>query len=483
MKLSLIFENIEAEIEGRDQEIVGLYHNSKEVGRGGLFFCIDGSNVDGNDYIFQAIENGAVAIVSSKKIVAEGITKVYVRDVRLAMSLAASNFYLNPSKDMFVLGVTGTNGKTTTTFMLESIFKEAGKKVGVIGTSGTYIDGRHIDSSLTTPDPIEMQKLISQMRDEGVQVVCMEVSAHALELSKIRGVMTDIALFTNLTQDHLDFFKDMKNYKRAKEKFFLGGFAKNAVLNLDDSMGKELAERVEIPFLSYSRESVHPENKLAADIIASCETHNNLCQSFMVSTPLGRAKIELSLLGGFNVYNALCAIGAAMLAGIDIETISRGLKKLEKVDGRFNCYDLDGTRVIVDYAHTPDGLKNLLIAAREITDKRLFVVFGCGGNRDATKRPIMGQIAEKLADFTFVTSDNPRFEQPKEIAKEIIAGISGDNYVVELDREKAIKLAIKKAKSGDTVVIAGKGSENYLDIMGKKLPYSDIRVVEKLKRG
>ncbi len=477
MKLSLIFENIEAEIVGDDLDISGLYHNSKEVKEGGLFFCIDGTNVDGNAFAVEALQNGAIAIVSSKKTDLSGVAVVYVKDVRLAMSLAAANFYGNPSKDMQVLGVTGTNGKTTTTFMLEAILKEAGKKVGIIGTSGSFIEGRFLESSLTTPDPINLQKILGIMRDNNVDVVCMEVSAHALELSKIRGVMTDIALFTNLTEDHLDFFKDMQNYKRAKESFFMDGYAKNAVINIDDDFGAELAEKVEIPFLTYSRRS----QKIGkADIIAGGITHNNLSQSFVVSTPLGQETITLNMAGNFNISNALGAIGASLLLGIDLETIKNGLEKLKEVEGRFNCYCVRGVKVIIDYAHTPDGLKNLLLAARELTSQKLFVVFGCGGNRDPIKRPIMGKIAEKLADYVIITNDNPRFEDPKDIAKAIASGIEGDNYLVKLDREKAIKLAIKKAKNGDVVVIAGKGAEDYIDIMGKKLPYSDKKVVKSL---
>lgn len=477
MKLSKVLSNVDTKGEYDDIEIEGLYHNSKEVKDGGLFFAIDGTKVSGREFALEAVKRGAKVIISSSKI--EGLPSEVINlvseDTRLAMSLCASNFYEEPSRDMFVLGVTGTNGKTTTTFMLESVFKEAGNKVGVIGTNGVFIDDKKIDSNLTTPDPIYLQKTLAKMREEGVDVVAMEVSAHALELKKTRGVMTDIALFTNLTQDHLDFFSNMQSYGEAKAKLFEEGMSRFGVVNIDDSFGRYLQNAASVPILTYSQ-----KKESGADIIADKVRHNTTNQTFDVITPKGRIKITLNLCGGFNISNALGVITAALMSGIELGAIKKGLEKLEMVEGRFNTYDVNGVRVVIDYAHTPDGLMNILSATREITSGKLISVFGCGGNRDRGKRPIMGEISEKLADYTIVTSDNPRFEKPEDIANDILEGMKTSSHLVSLDRKKAIKLAVAMANEGDSVVIAGKGAEPYLDMLGVKTPYEDKKVVEEI---
>ncbi len=480
MKLSKLLEGIDAECNNfEDADIKSLTHNSKEVENGGLFFAIEGTKVNGCEFILDAIASGASAVVSSKDLNISGVTTIKVDDVREAMSKMSANFYGHPDKDMLIFGVTGTNGKTTSTYMLASVLKEAGHKVGVIGTNGVFLNGVKLDSNLTTPDPIYLLKTLAFFKEKGATAVCMEVSAHALELQKTRGIMTDIALFTNLTQDHLDFFSNMDNYGEAKAKLFSKDMSKMAVFNLDDDFGKELFLRTDLPALTYSRERVNP-NFNDANIIASNEAHNTSSQTFTVKTPVGEEEIELSLLGGFNVSNALGVIGAGILAGIDLETIKRGLKSLQKVDGRFNSYDVNGIRVVIDYAHTPDGLCNILKSAREITDGRVISVFGCGGNRDRAKRSIMGKISSDLADYTIVTTDNPRYERPEDIARDVALGLTEKPYSVELDRKKAIRLAISMAKEGDTIVLAGKGAEPYIDMLGVKTPYEDRRVVEEI---
>ena len=465
----------------KNQEISGLYHNSKEVQKNGVFFALEGTNVDGLMFADEAVDNGARVVFSSTKMKErEGVTNVVVKDTREAMSLFASSYYDNPSLDMFVIGVTGTNGKTTSTFMLSSIFKEAGKTVGVIGTNGIYINGKHYPSNFTTPDPILLQETLAKMRANGVGVVVMEVSAHALELSKIRGVTTDIALFTNLTQDHLDFFGTMERYGNAKRKFFEPEFSSFGVINLDDDFGRELFENVKIPSLTYSR-NLEQKNLREADIFVLEEKHNTTNTTFKIASPKGEQVFTINLAGGFNVSNALGAISAGILAGIPLPTIAKGLNRLEKVEGRFNTYDVGGVRVIIDFAHTPDGLENILKETRKITSGEVYSVFGCGGNRDSSKRPIMGNISSRLADYTIITSDNPRYEHPDEIAREIEQGMDiGALHSVILDRENAIKLAISMAKKGDSVVIAGKGAEDYIDMLGVKTHYSDAEVVESL---
>lgn len=477
MRLLDLIKGVSCEVWGDENiDVSRLFHNSKEVQNGGVFFAIDGTNESGEKYISEAIKNGAKVVVCNQNSSCYGITKVITEDVRLAMSLMANNFYQEPSKSMFIVGITGTNGKTTSTYMLESIYKQSGAKVGVIGTNGIVINGKKYPSEMTTPDPILLQKTLAKMRDEGVDVVVMEVSAHALELQKIRGVMTDIASFTNLTQDHLDFFKTMQNYGQAKLSFFTENYARYGVVNLDDEFGKFIFEKTKIPTLTYSR---NVENSKIADIIVRSEKHNITNQEIFVSTPKGSLIFNLNLMGGFNVSNALGAIAVAIMSGVSLDDIKIGLESLEKVDGRFNTYNINGVRVIIDYAHTPDGLENVLRATREITDGKVFSVFGCGGNRDATKRPIMGRISGENADYTIITSDNPRFENPKEIARQIEAGIVNE-YEVCLDRKKAIIRAIELAKQGDSVVIAGKGAEDYLDVEGNKIPYSDKGVVEEI---
>lgn len=487
MKINKIFKDLDVQIYGDDSvEIDGLFHESNKVKGDGLFFAIEGTKVDGKIFIGDAIKRGAKAIVSNKKVLLpEGIVNIVCQDEREAMSLAANNFYGKPSQDMFVVGVTGTNGKTTTTFMLESMFKSAGKKVGIIGTNGVYIDGQKIDVNLTTPDPIYLQKTLRKMRDSGVDVVCMEVSAHALELQKIRGVMTDIALFTNLTQDHLDFFLNMENYYNAKADFFGLDYAKYGVINYDDPYGKRLFEQAKIPCLAYARGENVRNNRQAnfrvVDILAVNEKHTKNGQSFDIFTIKGNQNIKIKLKGGFNVSNALGVVGAGILSGLSLTQIAKGLEQLEKVDGRFNSYDLAGRTIIIDYAHTPDGLENILVACNELKkENKVYCVFGCGGNRDKDKRPKMGRIASELADYVIITSDNPRFEDPLLIAREIESGVVSENYEIQEDREDAIRKAISLSKKGDVILIAGKGSEPYIDINGVKKPYQDELVIKEI---
>ena len=475
MKLNEILKNIDCEILGDDNiNISGLYHNSKEIIDGGLFFAIKGKNVNGEDFVLDAVNNGAKVIVSEGKLNIENVTNIVVKDVRKSMSLIAKNYYNNPADKMLIIGVTGTNGKTTTTYMLKSIFEEAGKKVGVIGTNGIVIDNKKISSNFTTPDPIILQKILNEMVENDVSVVCMETSAHALELQKLWGVMTDIALFTNLTQDHLDFFKTMENYFDAKRKYFTKDYARFGVINVDDIYGQTIYDTSEIPLVSYSK-----NNK--ADIVAEDIKQNMYDQEFKVKSIKGDFKINLNMLGSFNVSNALGAIAVAIMSDIDKKYIISGLKNLEKVEGRFNSYFVKGARVIIDYAHTPDGLENILKSAREFTQNKLISVFGCGGDRDKGKRQIMGEISTENADLTIITTDNPRTEDPIDIVEDIERGVINNNYMLEIDRILAIKKAINLAGYGDTVVISGKGNENYFDINNEKVPYvTDAGVIKEL---
>lgn len=460
-------------------DIVGLSNLSKKIKKGYMFFALEGTSVDGKAYALEAVKNGAVAVVSRYKInLPLGITNIVCTDERKAMSEMSACFYGYPAKELFIIGVTGTNGKTTTTYMLESIFKYAGKKVGVIGTNGVLICGQKITTNMTTPDPILLQEIFAKMREKGVQIVCMEISAHALQLQKIWGVMTDIALFTNLTQDHLDFFLSMENYGSAKAKLFTREMALVGVVNMEDEFGRKLYQKSLIPILTYARKST---SKQKAAIISFDEKETDFGQEFMVKVLGKKQKICLNLSGKFNISNALASIGAAFIYGLELDTIAKGLETLKEVEGRFNFYDLNGIKVVIDYAHTPDGLLNILKSAREITAGKVISVFGCGGNRDSTKRPIMGSISEKFSDYTFITTDNPRYENPFDIAKEIEMGMKKATHEIEVDREKAIFKAIKKASFGDIVVISGKGAEDYIDVCGEKHFYQDKNVVLKIK--
>lgn len=472
MKLKDIVLDYGLILGDKNLEITGLYHNSSEVKEGGLFFAIEGTKVNGEDYILDAINNGAKAIVTSSD-KDFGVCKVKVNNVRKAMSLFSCNFYNNPSKDMIIISVTGTNGKTTSTFMLESVLKAAGYSVGIIGTNGVYLNGKKLDTNLTTPDPIYLQKTLSYFKSEGVEVVCMEVSAHALYLDKTYGIMTDIALFTNLTQDHLDFFDNMRDYGDSKAKLFTGTMSKIAVVNLDDDFGKNLYKNRNIKMIGYSK------NGNEADIIATPLSHNKY-NSFKVKIDKSEEQINLKLLGSFNISNALGVIGAMNYLGIDLSTIKFGLENLTSVSGRFNVYEYNDIKFIIDYAHTPDGLFNILSETNKITKGKVICVFGCGGNRDNSKREIMGKIASENSAFCFITNDNPRFEEPIKIANDIAKGIKGNNYQIELDRKEAIKKAVSMARTGDSVVITGKGTETYMEVMGEKLAFDDKEALKEI---
>lgn len=475
MKLFSLLKNLNYRVLGNlALDITGLYHKDTEVKDGGLFFCLKGTVVDGQAFVMGAIKNGAVAIVSEKEIHGiGGVTQIIVKNARETMSKVACRFYGCPANKLKIIGVTGTNGKTTTTHMLASVIENAGKKVAIVGTNGIIIKGQKIVTNMTTPDPIELQKYFALMLKHHIEYVCMEVSAHAAALSKVDGVRFEAMLFTNLTEDHLDFFKTMDNYFEAKLKLFSTKYTNLAILNKDDGYFEKIKSCINLPYFTYSKTS-------DADFVADIKKITSKGQEIIINSNLN---ISLPMLGSFNVSNALLSIAALSKLGFSNEDIKQGLENMKQVDGRFNSYDINGKTVIIDYAHTPDGLKNILVAARELAgNNKLFVVFGCGGNRDALKRPIMGKIASDLCDYVFISNDNPRFENPMSIAKDIAAGITKDNYEIELNRSNAINKAINMAKSDSVVVLAGKGAEDYIEENGVKIPYSDIREVEKFRR-
>ena len=475
MKLFKLIKNYKCRVFGNANiEILGLYHKDTEVKNCGLFFCLRGTKVDGTAYIKSAINNGAVAIVCEHEIPnLSGITQIVVKNARDAMSNLSCIFFGNPASKLKIIGITGTNGKTTISTMIANVFKFAGKKVALIGTNGIVFNDKKYNTEMTTPDPIELQYYFSKMVKSRCEFVVMEVSAHALDLFKVEGFRFEISVFTNLTEDHLDYFKTMDNYFEAKSKLFLQNHSKNALINVDDEYGKVLAERINIPVSTYSinEKSSYFANKIKTE---------NEKQKFYFNN---QYEFIINMAGRFNISNALAAISVLSYFNVNYQTIKNAFKVMPQIEGRFNLFDLNGVKIIIDYAHTPDGLNNLLLASREIAkDKKLIVVFGCGGNREMQKRAKMGEISSKIADFVIISTDNPRFESRENIAKQIESGMIDSNYSIELDRSKAIKQAILMASVGDVVVIAGKGAENYIEENGEKIPYSDYAEIEKFRR-
>ena len=476
MKLFKIIKNYNRRVVGNlNIEISGLYHKDTEVKEGGLFFCLRGTKVDGTNYIKSAINNGAVAIVVENEIPnIHKITQIIVKNAREAMSFMAAAFYGNPAEKLKIIAVTGTNGKTTTSGVIANILNFAGRKTAIIGTNGIVFEGQKFDVGMTTPDPIELRFYLSKMVKKKCEFVSMEVSAHAIDLFKVEGIKFELVIWTNLSEDHLDYFKTMENYFEVKAKLFEQKRAKFALINIDDFYGKVLCDRINLPYATYS---IKEKATYFANQIAKGEYNQEFCFN-------NQYNVKINLMGRFNVSNSLAAIAALLKVGIDIKTIISGFLNIKEIEGRFNYQVLFSKKIIIDYAHTPDGLENILMAAKEIADgKKVIALFGCGGNRESQKRAKMGEIASKIADFVIISSDNPRFEKKETIAKEIEKGMTNKNYLIELDRSKAIKKAIEMATAGDVVVIAGKGAEKYIEENGVKIPYSDYDEVEKIRRG
>jgi UDP-N-acetylmuramoyl-L-alanyl-D-glutamate--2,6-diaminopimelate ligase len=452
-----------------DVEILDLAYDSRRVETGTLFFCVPGEKVDGHEFAAAAIEAGATALVVEGELDLD-VTQLVVDDARVAMGPLAARFWGDPTARLQVAGITGTNGKTTTAFLLREILEAAGTGCGLLGTVKQVVGGAEEEVERTTPEAIDLQRAFARMLDAGDGACAMEVSSHALALHRVDGVRFAVALFTNLTQDHLDFHADMEDYFAAKRLLFETEPAV-AVVNVDDPYGRRLAEEVECT--TFSVEGA------AADFVARGVEFDAAGARFTIAWAGGDAEIRTGLPGHFNVANALGAFAAAVALGVEPAAAAEGLAAAARVPGRFEPID-EGQpfTVLVDYAHTPDSLENVLRAARRITEGRLIVVFGAGGDRDRDKRPKMGRWGAELADLAVVTSDNPRSEQPEEIIAEILAGIDErDGVEVEPDRRAAIALALTRAEPGDTVVIAGKGHEQGQEFEnGRKVPFDDREV-------
>ena len=471
-------------VEGpQTAEVCHITADSRTVQEGSLFICLVGATVDGHSFVEKAVQDGAVAVVVSKPVtVPDHVAVIYVEDTRQALQAAVPFFYDYPASKMRMIGVTGTNGKTTTTHIIAHLLRSQGYTVGVIGTVHILIDDQSYPIHNTTPDVADLQQILQQMVDAGVTHCIMEVSSHALALGRTAGVEYDTAVFTNLTQDHLDFHKTFDNYLAAKAKLFKQVSAsyqvkegKGAVINVDDAYGQSIVDVTTSPMITYSTEGKGSMN--ASDLTVTAKS-----SQFTLNYDRKSYPISTKIAGMFNVYNTLAAVGATLYEGLSMEEIVKGLATFTAVPGRFELIE-EGQdfAVVVDYAHTPDGLENILQTAKKIVENRILVVFGCGGDRDATKRPIMGRIAAQFGDRVFVTSDNPRTEDPVQIVKDVEVGVREGlhddvTYEVIVDRREAIHKAIAEATTGDVVIIAGKGHEDYQILKDETIHFDDREV-------
>ncbi len=467
----------------------GLAYDSRQVKPGFLFVAVAGARFDGNEFVREVVASGASAVVLQADRAGEfadlPVPRIVVPDARAALAPLACAFYGNPTHDLFLTGVTGTNGKTTTTLMIDAIGRAYGDTTGTIGTLGATIRGRALPGDRTTPEAPDLQRLFREMRDEGVETAAMEVASHALALGRTEGCAFDVGVFTNLTQDHLDFHQTMEGYRDAKARLFTdyadtaksAGKSFTAVLNIDNAAGRHYAERTRAArTLTYSPSGDARADLRARDIRPAVEQLR-----FAVDTPDGPLDVYLGFGGDFNVANALAAIGYGLARGLSLEDIETGLGNCAAVPGRFQPVRAgQDFAVLVDYAHTPDGMDNVLRSARALTTGRLIAVFGCGGDRDRTKRPLMGKIALDLSDVAIVTLDNPRTEEPSGIIDDILTGMNGPGarIIREPDRRTAITLAVNEAEPGDTIVIAGKGHESYQIVGHTTYPFDDVSTAE-----
>ena len=465
-----------------DKVITDITADSRVVQAGSLFICLRGTTVDGHKFLAMAASKGAVAALVEEvpEVIPDGVTLLVVPDTRAAMEIVTPYFYDYPGKRLRMIGVTGTNGKTTTTNIIRLILRKAGHKVGLIGTINIMIEDEETVSHNTTPDVVDLQKTLYAMVCAGCDYCVMEVSSHALALKRVAGIEYDCAVLTNITQDHLDFHKTMENYRDAKSLLFEhltdgSKLNKNAVFNMDDASSAIIKARTQAKVWTYGKGS---ENDIYPVRFTVAPKHMQL----VLATPVGEMDLELKITGEFNVYNVMSAVGAMLAEGISKEIIVSVLDGFDGVPGRFQLVEAGQPyTVIVDYAHTPDGLENVLKTARSITRGKLWVVFGCGGDRDNKKRPIMGGLALKLADKVVVTSDNPRTEDPELIIDEIftaLQNVPADKEVFRLsDRREAIHFALAKAAAEDVILIAGKGHENYQILKDRTIHFDDKEVV------
>ncbi|MEX3713087.1 UDP-N-acetylmuramoyl-L-alanyl-D-glutamate--2,6-diaminopimelate ligase [Cytobacillus horneckiae] len=480
MKLHTLLQKLQPYLtyNEEDIEITSIENDNRTVEEGSLFVCIKGYTVDGHDFASSAVEKGAVAVIAERQLNLP-VPVFVVKNTRRAMALLADAFYGQPSQQLHLIGVTGTNGKTTISHIIDKILADAGKTTGLIGTMYTKIGNQTFEVKNTTPESLTLQRTFNKMKDSGVTSAVMEVSSHSLDEGRVHGCDYDIAVFTNLTQDHLDYHQTMDEYRRAKGLLFaqLGNAfhydrPKYAILNADDAASYDYEKSTSAYVLSYGIDH-------DADFRATHIQMTSAGTSFDLITPVGSYSIQMQLIGKFSVYNVLASIAAAFASNIPMESIIHSVEEVKGVSGRFETVDAgQDFSVIVDYSHTPDSLENALKTVKQIAGQRIFTVVGCGGDRDRSKRPIMAKIACEYSTDAIFTSDNPRTEDPDEILKDMEAGVKGQSYKVITDRKEAIEYAVKQAGKGDCILIAGKGHETYQQI-GHEIIDFDDRLIAK----
>jgi UDP-N-acetylmuramoyl-L-alanyl-D-glutamate--2,6-diaminopimelate ligase len=456
--------------------ITSIEMDSREVKKGSLFICVKGYTVDGHDFAEQAIKNGAAAIIAERELPVD-VPVIKVKDSRRAMAILADAFYGQPTHKLHLIGVTGTNGKTTTTYLIEQIFHAYGKKTGLIGTIQMKIGNETFETKNTTPESLTLQKVFHQMVENQVETAVMEVSSHALDMGRVHGCDFDVAVFTNLTQDHLDYHETMDKYLQAKGLLFaqLGNRydhhkPKFAVLNADDEASNVYKRMTAAHIITYGIDN-------ESDIMAKNIVMTSKGTSFDLVTPTETVKMNIQLIGRFSVYNVLAAAAACLASGVPLDVIVNALEKTKGVPGRFEVVNVgQNFTVIVDYAHTPDSLENVLVTIQQFAKGKIYTVVGCGGDRDRTKRPIMANIAAKYSDMAIFTSDNPRSEDPMQILNDMEAGLEKNNFCSIVDRKKAIAYAVSLAKEDDVILIAGKGHETYQIIGNDVFEFDDRKV-------
>ena len=441
--------------------------DEEKVQEGDVFFLL---NAGKTEKIKKAAEKGAVCVFCEES--TDIIPCVTVSDVRKALACYSAAFYSHPERKLKIIGVVGTNGKTTTAHIISHLLKKSGYKTAVVGTLGAEVDGRKKNTALTTPDPDDFFAILSEAAEKETDYLITEVSAHAIFFRKLYGITFEYCVFTNLSRDHLDFFGSMERYGNVKKSIFCSGQVKNAVVNTDDELGREIYRERKGRTLTYGLNN--PADVFALD----CKYRKGT--EFLVNAFDEIEYVSSKLSGEFNLYNTLAAITTVCDTGVPLAYIRENMLSISPPEGRFNVLAGDGFKVIIDYAHTPDGLEKVLTAARGITENSLICVFGCGGNRDREKRPIMGETVQRLADLCIITSDNPRYEEPEKIIEEILVGAdrAGKSHIAIPDRKKALLFALRIAHAGDTVVVAGKGAETYMEIKGERIPFNDKKICE-----
>lgn len=468
--------------EVQRKDVSGIYYDSRRVIKNSVFVAIKGYKTDGHHYILDALNKGAIAVILEDNLSVpdeifthDKIAKILVNNSRVALAEISNSFFKEPSKKLKLIGITGTNGKTTTSYFIKSVLETAGNKVGLIGTIANYIGEKEIKSSMTTPESNDLNELLLEMVDDKCSYAVMEVSSHSLSLNRVFGLDFSAAVFTNITLDHLDFYQNFENYLRAK-KILFDSLSESAigVYNIDDNNSPAIIINSKAKLFPYGASS-------KADFILKDIKFDLSGTSFVIEYKKKNYNAFTSLVGEFNAYNAIAAFATTVLLGVDVEKVIEGIKNTNQVPGRFEVVGIGTKKVIVDYSHTPDSLEKALNAIRKIVkDKQpIYTVFGCGGNRDKSKRPVMGKIASDLSKMAIVTSDNPRFEDPFQIIEEIKVGIEKDNYIVIENREEAIQSAIQNSEEDAVILIAGKGHENYQEIQGIRNHFSDKEIAEK----